>query len=113
MPEYLRETNDGLTLEAYSGDSCALLAFDVDPRYVDDLAGFAVEYDTPNGETSPLFNRLRFDGRNDRLDLVETDPALGAPSLWTLQRFEPAPGFVAALAWRPRASPSEAPYLYE
>ena len=62
MPEYLRETTDGLTLKAYRGDGCALLAFDVDPRYVDDLAGFAVEYDSPDGKTFPLFNRLRFDG---------------------------------------------------
>ena len=53
MPEYLRETHDGLTLKAYRGDGCALLAFDIDPRFVDDLAGFAVEYDTPGGRTLP------------------------------------------------------------
>jgi len=58
-------------------------------------------------------HRLRFDGRGTGLELVETDPALGAPALWTLHRFGPAPGLVAAVAWRRPGSPPspEAAYL--
>jgi phosphatidylserine/phosphatidylglycerophosphate/cardiolipin synthase-like enzyme len=87
MPEYLRETSEGLTLKAYRGDGCALLAFDVAEPLVDDLAGFAVEYETPDGRTLPLLNRLRFDGQIT----AETQPFQRRwTSTWRapLQRFQ-------------------------
>lgn len=46
-------------------------------------------------------DRLRFESHNDVLHLVDCDPALGVPSDWSLREFEPAPGYLAALAWRP------------
>jgi len=44
--------------------------------------------------------KLRFAETGDALALVECDPALGAPAEWSLHEFEPAAGYVAALAWR-------------
>lgn len=46
-------------------------------------------------------HRLRFAEHEGALALVEADPMLGAPSVWTLRELEPAPGYAAALAWRP------------
>ncbi|HEY5613775.1 MAG TPA: 4'-phosphopantetheinyl transferase superfamily protein [Lysobacter sp.] len=46
-------------------------------------------------------DRLRFESLGDALQLVDCDPALGAPAAWSLREFEPAPGYLAALAWRP------------
>lgn len=47
-------------------------------------------------------HRLRFESDGAALQLAACDPALGAPSAWSLREFEPAPGYFAALAWRPR-----------
>lgn len=47
-------------------------------------------------------DRLRFESQGDALHLAACDPALGAPAQWSLREFEPAPGYLAALAWRPR-----------
>ncbi|UHQ23222.1 4'-phosphopantetheinyl transferase superfamily protein [Lysobacter sp. 5GHs7-4] len=47
-------------------------------------------------------HRLRFEERDALLVLVDSDPALGAPHEWRLQELAPAPGYVGALAWRPR-----------
>lgn len=46
--------------------------------------------------------KLRFEDGADGLRLVECDPALGLPQDWTLREIEPAPGYLGALAWRPR-----------
>ena len=51
---------DSLTFKAHRGDSCVLLAFDIDESYEERLAGFAVEYTTPDGKTHPVYNRLSF-----------------------------------------------------
>src|SRR5215469_15671526 len=51
---------DGLTFAAYPGDGAVLLAFDVDQGLEPDLAGFAVEYTDPGGQTLPVLNRLGF-----------------------------------------------------
>lgn len=56
-----RSTHGGLTVKAHRGEGAVLLAFDVTPELARDLAGFAVEYTTPTGETHPLTNRLTFD----------------------------------------------------
>ncbi len=48
-------------LQGLPGDSCALLAFDLDQHYADDLAAFAVQYTGPDGQTHPALNRLSFD----------------------------------------------------
>jgi 4'-phosphopantetheinyl transferase len=45
-------------------------------------------------------HRLVFAETGDALQLVETDPALGAPAAWTLREFVPHAGYRAALAWR-------------
>jgi 4'-phosphopantetheinyl transferase len=52
-------------------------------------------------------HRLRFDedrtgGHSGSLRLVECDPTLGEPSQWQLLEMQPAPGYLGALAWRPR-----------
>lgn len=47
-------------------------------------------------------DRLRFEARDGALHLAACDPALGAAVEWSLHEFEPAPGYLAALAWRPR-----------
>jgi phosphatidylserine/phosphatidylglycerophosphate/cardiolipin synthase-like enzyme len=56
-----RSTSEGLTVKAHRGEGAVLLAFDATPALALDLAGFAVEYTTPDGETHPLTNRLTFD----------------------------------------------------
>jgi len=48
-------------------------------------------------------DKLRFEERDDKLRLVECDPALGRAEQWSLREIEPAPGYLGALAWRPLA----------
>jgi 4'-phosphopantetheinyl transferase len=49
-------------------------------------------------------HRLRLaPGPDDALALVECDPRLGTPATWRLVEWAPRPGYLAALAWRPRA----------
>jgi hypothetical protein len=54
------QQSEGLTFVAYPGDGTVLLAFDVDQGMEQDLAGFAVEYTDPDGQTLPVLNRLGF-----------------------------------------------------
>ena len=49
-----------LTFQAYAGGGAALLAFDVDDSIRKDLAGFAIRYTTPEGDSHWLYNRLNF-----------------------------------------------------
>jgi 4'-phosphopantetheinyl transferase len=44
--------------------------------------------------------KLRFVEEGAALVLAECDPGLGAARDWSLHEFEPASGYVAALAWR-------------
>jgi 4'-phosphopantetheinyl transferase len=44
--------------------------------------------------------KLRFAEAGEALVLVECDAGLGAAQDWSLHEFEPAAGYVAALAWR-------------
>jgi hypothetical protein len=60
MPDQARDSREGLTFKAYRGDGAALLAFDLDERYKEDLAGFAVKYETPSGDEGWVRNRLSF-----------------------------------------------------
>jgi 4'-phosphopantetheinyl transferase len=46
-------------------------------------------------------HRLAFAERDGVLQLVDSDPALGAVGQWQLHEFVPHPGYRAALAWRP------------
>ena len=55
-----RTTSEGLTLAAYPGDGAVLLAFDADESLRQSLAGFAVQYVSPDGATHPVRNRLSF-----------------------------------------------------
>ena len=47
-------------------------------------------------------HRLRLEPADAGLRLAACDPALGEPAAWSLHEFEPAPGYLAALAWRAR-----------
>jgi 4'-phosphopantetheinyl transferase len=53
-------------------------------------------------------HRLEFDlgdhGEAAPLRLRASDPALGDPADWHLHEWTPQPGYLAALAWRPRLS---------
>ena len=60
VSELLLTANEGLTVAAHRGDGVTLLAFDVPEQLVPDLAGFAVQYTTPKGDTHPIRNRLSF-----------------------------------------------------
>ena len=46
-------------------------------------------------------HRLAFAECDGALALVDADPALGDPAQWQLREFVPAPGYRAALAWKP------------
>jgi 4'-phosphopantetheinyl transferase len=46
-------------------------------------------------------DRICFAPDGDGWRLVACDPRLGSPGEWTVQAFAPAPGYLAALAWRP------------
>ncbi|RDU96871.1 phospholipase D-like domain-containing protein [Trinickia dinghuensis] len=55
----------GFTVKAYSGDRCAMLAFDLADHLTDKLAGFAIRRKPASGPDSSwtwLGNRLSFDG---------------------------------------------------
>jgi len=60
MTSQTMQQSEGLTFVAYPGDGTVLLAFDVDQGMEQDLAGFAVEYTDPDGQTLPVLNRLGF-----------------------------------------------------
>jgi hypothetical protein len=60
MTSQTTQQADGLTFAAYPGDGAVLLAFDVTQGLEQDLAGFAVEYTDPDGQTFPVLNRLGF-----------------------------------------------------
>lgn len=47
-------------------------------------------------------DRLQFVEADGVLQLDRADPELGDASLWQLREWSPAPGYLAALAWRPR-----------
>jgi hypothetical protein len=66
-----QSASQGLTFKAFAGDRAALLAFDVDESLRPDLAGFAVEFTTPSGDTHSVDNRLTF---SDPI-VAETTPA--------------------------------------
>jgi len=54
---------DGITLTAYGALGTVLLAFDLEQRLTEGLAGFAVSRRSPDGSTAPLLNRLDFGQR--------------------------------------------------
>jgi hypothetical protein len=60
MTSQTTQQADGLTFAAYPGDGAVLLAFDIGQDMEQDLAGFAVEYTDPDGQTFPVLNRLGF-----------------------------------------------------
>jgi PLD-like domain len=61
MPLDASRVGDGVVVRAYPGRGSVLLAFDVPDALKDDLAGFAVWFTPPDGEPTPLYNRLTFD----------------------------------------------------
>src|SRR3954447_2815389 len=50
-----------LGFTVHRGDGAALLAFDVEEKLADDLAGFAIECIPPEGDPYPVLNRLSFE----------------------------------------------------
>ena len=62
---------DGLSVKAYKGDGTVLLAFDLDERLTERLAGFAVKCAPPSGNPYFLTNRLNFKNKVT----TETTPA--------------------------------------
>src|SRR5215470_13643473 len=60
MTNQVSQQSAGLTLTGYPGDGAVLLAFDLDQSMQQDLAGFAVTYTDPDGQTFPVLNRLSF-----------------------------------------------------
>ena len=55
-----KASQDGLTATAYVGGGSVLLAFNLDEKPPDDLAGFAVRRTPPRGKALYLVNRLNF-----------------------------------------------------
>jgi hypothetical protein len=53
-------TKDGLTVKVYRGDGSAMLAFNLDEKHTQNLAGFAIKRTTPGGKPTWLPNRLGF-----------------------------------------------------
>jgi 4'-phosphopantetheinyl transferase len=51
-------------------------------------------------------DQLVFAEADGALQLVECGSLLGQPRDWSLQEFEPEPGYRAAIAWRARRTPS-------
>jgi phosphatidylserine/phosphatidylglycerophosphate/cardiolipin synthase-like enzyme len=51
-------THDGLSSTAYRGDGAVLLAFDLDESLTSGLAGFAIQYTSPTGQSFYVPNRL-------------------------------------------------------
>src|SRR5215468_8223667 len=60
MTNQVSQQSAGLTLTGYPGDGAVLLAFDLDQSMQQNLAGFAVTYTDPDGQTFPVLNRLSF-----------------------------------------------------
>ncbi len=60
MASQTSQQSGRLTFTAYPGDGAVLLAFDLDQGLQQDLAGFAIEYTDPDGQTFPVLNRLSF-----------------------------------------------------
>ena len=60
MTNQVSQQSAGLTLTGYPGDGAVLLAFDLDQSRQQELAGFAVTYTDPDGQTFPVLNRLSF-----------------------------------------------------
>ncbi|HEX8492239.1 MAG TPA: hypothetical protein VF658_05310 [Pyrinomonadaceae bacterium] len=50
----------GLTVKAYRGDGSAMLAFDLDEKHCDNLAGFSIKRPAPDGKSCYLTNHLSF-----------------------------------------------------
>lgn len=46
-------SRDGLTLAAHRGEGAVLLAFEVNEGLHEDLAGFAIRYQSPGGMSNP------------------------------------------------------------
>jgi phosphatidylserine/phosphatidylglycerophosphate/cardiolipin synthase-like enzyme len=55
-----KASRNGLTITAYPGDGSVLLAFNLEEKPKDDLAGFAIKRIPPRGQPLFLVNRLNF-----------------------------------------------------
>lgn len=65
-------TENGLSVTAYSGDRCVMLAFDLDERSKEHLAGFAVRRKFQNKGWQWLSNRISFDSNYTSSTTAET-----------------------------------------
>lgn len=55
-----KTSQKGLTVKAYRGDGAAMLAFDLDEKLCQNLAGFAIKRTAPDGKSCYLPNHLSF-----------------------------------------------------
>jgi phosphatidylserine/phosphatidylglycerophosphate/cardiolipin synthase-like enzyme len=55
-----KTTKGGLTVKAYRGDGSAMLAFDLDEKHCENLAGFAIKRTAPDKSSCYLPNHLSF-----------------------------------------------------
>jgi PLD-like domain len=53
-------SSDGLTVAAYRGDGCVMLAFNFDQKPPVDFQGFAIQCTRPDGKVTVLRNRINF-----------------------------------------------------
>jgi hypothetical protein len=57
---HAKTTNAGLTVKAYRGDGSAMLAFDLDEKLCENLAGFSIKRTAPDKKSDYLLNYLSF-----------------------------------------------------
>jgi phosphatidylserine/phosphatidylglycerophosphate/cardiolipin synthase-like enzyme len=91
-------TKDGLTAKVYRGDGAAMLAFNLDEKLAQNLAGFSVRRTNPKGQSDYLRNRLHFtscvtaDTKAEDLGLHPTNEAPLQKFRWTDFPEEMMPG---------------------
>jgi phosphatidylserine/phosphatidylglycerophosphate/cardiolipin synthase-like enzyme len=72
----------GLTVKAYRGDGSAMLAFDLDEKQCENLAGFSIKRTAPDGKSCYLSNHLSFTSAvtaDTRIEELGGEPSSEAP----------------------------------
>jgi len=73
-------SSGALTVQAFVGDGCTLLAFDVKASATQDLAGFAIQRTDPGGNTEYLLNSLNFSTKLTQASDEKTVHSTATPS---------------------------------
>jgi phosphatidylserine/phosphatidylglycerophosphate/cardiolipin synthase-like enzyme len=77
-----KTANQGLTVKAYRGDGSAMLAFDLDEKLCQNLAGFAIKRTAPDKKSLYLPNHLSFTNAvtaETRVEDLSGEPSNEAP----------------------------------